>query len=249
MGFITPSNTDQIVVSLFCIVLQRILRLSLESQEIKTLHKLSFSTLGRNVKTALTFPSICHFWFLWEDEANFTETTSNQHRRRQDTLWLFTLCKYDGQVLWWPSKLLLTSRCSHLCVISSLCMWLASHQQITAKVMRPNSCNYINKYIKTGLSLCWLQKSRLVWNCEPPMASSTYQGTVKLKSLSRFGLSVTPNGLYSPWSSPGQDTGVGSLSFCRGSSQPRYQTQISHSAGRFFTSWATREAQGTVGNL
>ena len=30
--------------------------------------------------------------------------------------------------------------------------------------------------------------------------------------------------------------------FSRGSSQPRDQTQISHTAGRFFTSWATREA-------
>ena len=31
--------------------------------------------------------------------------------------------------------------------------------------------------------------------------------------------------------------------FSRGSSQPRDQTQVSHVAGRFFTSWATREAQ------
>ena len=29
----------------------------------------------------------------------------------------------------------------------------------------------------------------------------------------------------------------------RGSSQPRDRTQVSHIAGRFFTSWATREAQ------
>ena len=29
--------------------------------------------------------------------------------------------------------------------------------------------------------------------------------------------------------------------FSRGSSQPRDQTQVSHIAGRFFTSWATRE--------
>ena len=29
----------------------------------------------------------------------------------------------------------------------------------------------------------------------------------------------------------------------RGSSQPRDQTQVSHIAGRFFTSWVTREAQ------
>ena len=31
--------------------------------------------------------------------------------------------------------------------------------------------------------------------------------------------------------------------FSRGSSQPRDQTQVSHIDGRFFTSWATREAQ------
>ena len=32
------------------------------------------------------------------------------------------------------------------------------------------------------------------------------------------------------------------ISFSRGSSQPRYQTQVSCTAGRFFTNWATREA-------
>ena len=31
--------------------------------------------------------------------------------------------------------------------------------------------------------------------------------------------------------------------FSRGSSRPRDQTLVSHIAGRFFTSWATREAQ------
>ena len=30
--------------------------------------------------------------------------------------------------------------------------------------------------------------------------------------------------------------------FSRGSSQPRDQTQVSHIAGGFFTSWASREA-------
>ena len=32
--------------------------------------------------------------------------------------------------------------------------------------------------------------------------------------------------------------------FSRGSSQPRDGTQVSHIADRFFTSWATSEAQG-----
>ena len=34
--------------------------------------------------------------------------------------------------------------------------------------------------------------------------------------------------------------------FSRGSSQPRDGTQVSHIAGRFFTSWATGEADLTV---
>ena len=95
--------------------------------------------------------------------------------------------------------------------------------------------------------------------------------------------SLQLHGLYSPWNSPGRNTGVGSLSplqgifptqgsnpglpncrqilyqlshkgnprilewvaypFSRGSSQPRNQTGVSCIAGRFFTNWATREAQ------
>ena len=55
--------------------------------------------------------------------------------------------------------------------------------------------------------------------------------------------SLQTHGLYSPLNSPGQNTGVGSLPFSRGSSQPRDWTQVSCVAGGFFTSWATREAQ------
>ena len=55
--------------------------------------------------------------------------------------------------------------------------------------------------------------------------------------------SLWPYGLYSPWNSLGQNTGVVSLSLLQGSSQPRNWTQISYIAGGFFTSWATREAQ------
>ena len=93
--------------------------------------------------------------------------------------------------------------------------------------------------------------------------------------------SLRPHGLYRPWNSSGQNTGVGSLSllqgifpnqglnpglphcrqilyqlshkgslrilewvdfpFSRGSFQTRDQTQVSHVAGRFFTSWAVTE--------
>ena len=37
--------------------------------------------------------------------------------------------------------------------------------------------------------------------------------------------------------------------FSRASSQPRDQTQVSHIAGRFFTSWATREAMNEKLNI
>ena len=47
--------------------------------------------------------------------------------------------------------------------------------------------------------------------------------------------------LLCPWNSPGQNTGVGSHSFSRGSSQPRDWTQVSCIAGDFFIIWATRE--------
>ena len=47
---------------------------------------------------------------------------------------------------------------------------------------------------------------------------------------------------YSPWNSPGQNTGVGSLSFSRGSSQPRDRTRVFCIAGDFFTNWTIREA-------
>ena len=42
--------------------------------------------------------------------------------------------------------------------------------------------------------------------------------------------------------SPGEKTGVGSLSLLQGISPPRNWTGVSRVAGRFFTSWATREA-------
>ena len=64
--------------------------------------------------------------------------------------------------------------------------------------------------------------------------------------------SVVSNPLwpYGPWPasllcqrySPGKNTGVGSHSSSRLSSWPRDLTQVSGTAGRFFTVWATREA-------
>ena len=64
---------------------------------------------------------------------------------------------------------------------------------------------------------------------------------MKWKSLSCVWLFETPWTIQS-MGSPGQNTGVGSLSLLQGSSQPRNQTGFSCIAGRFFTNWAIREA-------
>ena len=61
--------------------------------------------------------------------------------------------------------------------------------------------------------------------------------------------SLWPHGLYSPWNSPGQNTGVGNFPFSRGSSQPRDWTQVSSVAGRFFTIWPNREAHFLSDNI
>ena len=61
--------------------------------------------------------------------------------------------------------------------------------------------------------------------------------------------SLQPHVLQSPWNSPGQNTGVGSLSILQGIFQPRDQTQVSCIAGGFFTSCATREDQPIICDL
>ena len=73
----------------------------------------------------------------------------------------------------------------------------------------------------------------------------TYFAQWKVAQLLSEGCSVVSNslqsqGLYSPWNSPDQNTGV---PFSRGSSQLRDWAQVSHFAGGFFTSWVTRETQ------
>ena len=74
------------------------------------------------------------------------------------------------------------------------------------------------------------------------MVSEVVQGisvsrSVVSDSLRPHGLQLTR--LLCPWDFPGKDTGVGCHFFSRESSQPRDQTQVSCTAGRFFTEWAT----------
>ena len=68
--------------------------------------------------------------------------------------------------------------------------------------------------------------------------------TSEVKSLSLVQLFVTPQIIYTLHGIlQARILERVAFPFCRGSSQPRDRTQVSHIAGGFFTSWATREAQ------
>ena len=65
------------------------------------------------------------------------------------------------------------------------------------------------------------------------------------ESCSVMSDSLQPHGLYSLSNFSGQNIGVGSLSLLQGIVPIQSSNQVSHLAGGFFTSWATREALHT----
>ena len=69
---------------------------------------------------------------------------------------------------------------------------------------------------------------------------------IESESRSVVSDSLWPRGLYRPWNSPGQNTGVAAFPFSRGSFPPRNLTGVSCIAGWFITGWVTREAQLVV---
>ena len=102
------------------------------------------------------------------------------------------------------------------------------------KVTDPNSVKMHTREIDTLTTECGYgqgTKSEQTWEW---LIDLGRKWKWKLVGQSDF---LQPYGLYSPWNSPGQNTGVGSLS-----SQPRYRSQVSCVAGRFFTNWTTKEA-------
>ena len=73
---------------------------------------------------------------------------------------------------------------------------------------------------------------------------------IESESCSVVSDSMQPHGLYSPWNSPGQDTGRVAVPFSQVSSQPPDWTQVFLIEGGFFTSWATGKPKDTgVGSL
>ena len=102
--------------------------------------------------------------------------------------------------------------------------------------------SYIHTYSQSFLRFF----SHITTNIESPVLYSRSLIVIfyiwTRKSLSRVRFFVIPWTIYSPWNSPGQNIGMGSLSPSRGPSQPRNRTGVSCIAGGFFTNWAIREA-------
>ena len=88
-------------------------------------------------------------------------------------------------------------------------------------------------------------------NKEPPQSN---KDSVCVLSHSVVSDSAWPHGLWPtrllcPWDSPGKNTGVGCHALLQGIFPNQDQTQVSHSAGGFFTIWATREALYHINNI
>ena len=122
--------------------------------------------------------------------------------------------------------------------------------------------------IHSSMGYKWL----ITHSCTFPKDSSdpSLVSRSQSESCSVVSNSLWPHGLYSPWNSPGLNTGMGSLfpspedlpnpgiitswatreaqekwiayPFSSRSSQPRNRTGVSFIAGRLFNNWAIREA-------
>ena len=79
-------------------------------------------------------------------------------------------------------------------------------------------------------------RRRTTWDPESESVSCSFMSN----SLRPHGLQ--PTRLLCPWDFPGKDTGVVCHFLLQGSFWLRYQAQVSCTADRFFTDWATREA-------
>ena len=77
------------------------------------------------------------------------------------------------------------------------------------------------------MDLCWKEqgsghKDGIIFLKNELLTLETLsEGVSESESRSIMSDSLRPHGLYSPWNSPGQDTGVVAFSFSKGSSQPR----------------------------
>ena len=88
-----------------------------------------------------------------------------------------------------------------------------------------------------------LNRGLVLWYPEPPLwllnESNSVRCSVVSDSLQPHGLE--PTRLFRPWNSPGNNTTVSRCSLLQGIFPTQELNWVSCIAGRFFTSWVTRE--------
>jgi len=147
--------------------------------------------------------------------------------------------------LWW-----ILSACLYLeknqTSIFRLCFWKTSHSVETFRLMG------FSLHACSSVSLLTLLLTR---NLLLPLSLLSCTWHLFLSALKMFSVSLKmkvkaaqpcltlcdPHGLYSPWDSPGQNTGVGSLFLLQGIFLTQELNQGLSHCRQFFTGWATRE--------
>ena len=142
--------------------------------------------------------------------------------------------------------------CVCVCVLATLSLWF-SGMKYTHNVVQSSPLS-ISKTSSLSQMIPWTARrsNQSIQNeINPEYSWKVYcwsSKTLKVKSESHSVMSdcLQPHGLYNPWNSPGQNSAVGRLSLLQGifptKGRPGLSTQVSRIAGRFFTSWAIREA-------
>ena len=113
--------------------------------------------------------------------------------------------------------------CAVLCLVIQLCVTLCNPKDCSP----PGTSVYEDS---PGKNTEWVAT---------PSSSESSQSRIEPRSPT-----LQVDSLPSESSGKPKNTGWVAYPFSRGSSQPRNQSRVSCTADRFFTSWATREAQG-----
>ena len=113
------------------------------------------------------------------------------------------------------------------------------------KMMCPNPGGFDEELYSNGSRVGLLKRLVCVQGCVYVLSCSyrlSWLFADFLMSDSLQPLGCHPPGSFAHGDAPGQNIGESCMHSSRGSSQPRNGTQVSRTAGGFFTIWVTREA-------
>ena len=218
---------ESLVLKTWCfwtVVLEKTLESLMDCMEIQPVHPESnqfWIFTGRtDAETPILWPADVNKWFIGKDPMLERLKVGREGDDREWDGWMLSPTQWTWVWLnfgsWnWLSDWTELKVPFHLHLTHILTLIFFFHSKVSFQI----SCCPIYCYF---ILLLW------IW----VIISLSLHG--KWKLLSCVWLFVTP------WNIQARILGWVAFPFFRGSSQPRDQTEVSHIAGRFFTSWATR---------